>query len=144
MKNPRPSASRPTWGFTLIELLVVVALVGILAAIAYPSFRNSVLKSRRSEAISTLMDTAQRLERCFTAHRSYTSANCQAYTALPFSTEYFQIDISGATTTTYTLSAVAQGTQASDTRCRTFRIVQTGRTQALDSSDADSTSDCWR
>ncbi len=54
-------------GFTLVEMMVTVAIVGILAAIAYPSYMDTVRRSNRAEAKTELMDIAQRLQRCYTA-----------------------------------------------------------------------------
>ena len=65
-------------GFTLIELLVVAAIVAILAAIAYPSYLEQVIKTRRAEGKATLNEVSQRLERCFTRFGSYLNANCTA------------------------------------------------------------------
>ncbi|MFI3186333.1 MAG: prepilin-type N-terminal cleavage/methylation domain-containing protein, partial [Methylococcaceae bacterium] len=53
-------------GFTLIELMVTVAIVGILAAIAYPSYQDSVRKSRRADASGALLGLANAMERHFT------------------------------------------------------------------------------
>lgn len=58
-------------GFTLIELMVVVAIVAIIAAIAVPSFNESVRKSRRSEAITTLADLQLRQERWRSNNTTY-------------------------------------------------------------------------
>jgi type IV pilus assembly protein PilE len=49
-------------GFTLIEVMIVVALIGILAALAYPSFVDSIRKARRGDAQQGLMEAAQKLE----------------------------------------------------------------------------------
>lgn len=62
-----------TAGFTLIELMVVVAIVGILAAVAYPSYTESVNKGRRAECKSAILQTANRLERFFTTNNTYSS-----------------------------------------------------------------------
>lgn len=58
-------------GFTLIELMIVVAVVAILAAVAYPSYRDSVLKGRRAEGRAALADLLQQEERYMTQNNCY-------------------------------------------------------------------------
>ena len=58
-------------GFTLIELMIVVAIIGILASIAYPSYRNSVLKGRRAEARTAIAELMQQQERYMTQNNTY-------------------------------------------------------------------------
>ena len=58
-------------GFTLVEMLVVMAIVGILSAIAYPSYAAYITRTRRIEGQMALIDTMQQQERYFTRHNSY-------------------------------------------------------------------------
>ncbi|NMZ65536.1 type IV pilin protein [Pseudomonas oryzihabitans] len=58
-------------GFTLIELMVVVAIVCILAAIAYPTYQTSVLRSNRSEGQALLNEAAARMERFYAQNNAY-------------------------------------------------------------------------
>lgn len=116
--------------FTLIELMVTVAIVGILAAIAYPSYQNSVIKSRRADAEGILLGLANALERKFTESNSYTG-----YTLPTSATAYYTISLSQQTTSAYTLSAAPKASQTSDS-CGTLTLTHTGVKGA-------DTSGCW-
>ncbi|HEY3077254.1 MAG TPA: type IV pilin protein [Burkholderiales bacterium] len=61
-------------GFTLIEVMIVVAIIGILSAIAYPSYQNHVRKGKRSAAQSFMMTVASRQELYLLDNRAYTSS----------------------------------------------------------------------
>ena len=127
-------------GFTLIELMVTVAIVGILASIAYPSYQDSVMKSRREDAKGVLLGLANAMERNFTTTNSYCDAggtggasSCgtatndtgtpSIYTIPTATATYYRITISAATASSYTLSAAPTGT---DSTCGTLTLTHTG------------------
>ncbi len=60
-------------GFTLVELMVVVAIIGLLGAVAYPAYMDSVRTSRRNDGQAALLDAAQRLETYYARHSTYST-----------------------------------------------------------------------
>ncbi len=138
-------------GFTLIELMIVVAIVAILAAIAYPSYQDSVRKSRRADARAVLLEAAQFMERRYTENfqAGYTSVNNAALTAAGLGsspkdggTAYYNIQVvTVANPPSFTLSAQPVGAQSGDTGCGTLSLTNTGLKTVSGPKPA---AECWR
>lgn len=139
-------------GFTLTELMIVVAIVGILAAVAYPSYVGSVRKSNRSDAQIALTEAGARQERLHAETGTYVSntdrnklvSNADGKSSIE---GYYEItvsnSVSGQTCTTaapyncYLVTATAVGSQAKDTGCATLTL------NHLNQKSSTGGADCW-
>ena len=127
-------------GFTLIELMVAVAIIGILAAIAFPSYTQYVLRANRADAQAILMESAQFMERFYTTNNAYASAVAPSAVspkgAAGARIKYnITLPAASLTAETYSLRAVPAGGQAADT-CGTLALSNTG-------AQAPATAGCW-
>lgn len=146
----RPRVRRSQKGFTLIEIMIVVAIVAILAAIALPSYQNSITKTWRNKAASCLTEMAQSMERRFTAAMSYAGA-AGAPGALPpnacivedgMAARYAFDFVANPTANAFTLRATPQGAQAAnDGLCAILTIDQAGIRTVSGTGLVD---DCWQ
>jgi type IV pilus assembly protein PilE len=136
-------------GFTLVELMVVIVIASILMAIAIPSYRNSIRKSRRTDAKTALLDLAGREERYNSTVGGYTTAAANlGYGALPslVGSNYYNINVTTVTAGTattvpffsLTATPVVGSDQAKDTACGAFTLTSTGAQTV-----SGTATDCW-
>lgn len=152
MKNSKKQAN----GFTLIEVAIVVAIIGIITAIALPSYQNYVLRGHRVDARNVLQSAAQRLEQNYSATRRYnqnsdgntiddSTLNTWGLSQSPAGgTARYNISfVTAPTATEYTLQAVPVGAQRADD-CGTFTINQSNvRTANGTTPRAEISRRCW-
>lgn len=127
-------------GFTLIELMIVVAVVAILAAIALPSYNDSVRKSRRGQAKADMVEYAQMAERFHTVNNTYVGFDTPLPKVSPReagATKRYGLAYV-ATQGAFTITATADGDQTKD-RCGNLSIDQAG----VKTNSTGSLSDCW-
>ena len=138
-------------GFTLVELMITVVVIAILSAIAIPSYRGYVQRSKRSEATVALMQIQASQEKFFLQNNAYvtTTANLSAAPpaglGIPATTSdgNYDLTLAAAAPGGYTATATATSTQADDAKCQTFTINQNGVRTATGSA-ADPNVECWK
>jgi type IV pilus assembly protein PilE len=127
----------------LIELMIVIAIVALLAAIAYPSYQDSVRKGRRAEGKAALTEVAQGLEKCKTLYGAYNNANCAIVgqvtggSTLDSTEGHYAVSATTLTATTFTVQAAPQ---QADPRCGTLSLTQAGVRASTGSDPVDV---CW-
>lgn len=131
------------YGFTLIELMIVVAVIGILAAIAYPNYTEYVTRSKRSDAKTALLQVQLAEEKWRANHITYgTLSEIGVSSTSP--NGYYTIAISGTpNATTYKFTATPRA-PFSDATCGTFAVNQDGKTTSSSvQTTAPKVNDCW-
>lgn len=128
-------------GFSLIELMIVVGVIAILAAIAYPNYREYVINSRRAAAAACLQEKAQLMERYYTTNLTYLGAAAPGGCD-PEINDFYTFSFSGTPTArAFTLQAAPVSGRQDDPKCGTLTIDAQGtRTEAGTASNA---TECW-
>jgi type IV pilus assembly protein PilE len=135
-------------GFTLVELMITVAIVAILAAVAYPAYTSQVVSARRSDGQAKLLEIMQAQERYYTTQNTYTADMTDlGYSNDPADSDenWYQVDGQACGGSTLAecivLTATAQGDQATkDTECGNLSLNSRG---AKGESGTGTVDDCW-
>lgn len=131
-------------GFTLLEVMITVVIIGILAAIAYPSYQDYVLRSNRAEGMALLNDAAARQERYYAQTNSYVTSTDNisklGLSSANSQTGKYSLSIASGGGG-YILTATPQGAQAKDTKCGNLTLNAQG---TKGKSGSSSVNDCWR
>lgn len=131
-------------GFTLIELMIVVAIVGILLAIALPSYRSYVQRGDRAAARAALSEAQQFMERYYTVNNTFASASLPSrFSSVPTGAPKYSITVGNLATTTFTLTATPIGTVE---KCGNLTLTHTGvKGVSVPSSPTEADiAECWR
>lgn len=132
-------------GFTLLELLIAVAIIGVLATIAYPSYTQYIVRANRSAVQSFMYSVSNKQEQFMLDARKYgTKAELNMTVPTEVTGKYDWDVVPDMTTAppSYVITATPQGVQASrDTKCMTLTLNHLG--VKTHSGSAPSVSDCW-
>lgn len=158
--------SKISKGFTLIELMIVVAILGIIAAFAIPSYQRSIERTKRADATAALIGFASALERRFTENNHYCDnggtvndvSDCGVVgtTDIGSPTIYSQtipldsavadanynLEIAAVTRTTFVIRAVRTGSMAAD-ECGDYTYTNVGLKDVINTSNGKDKADCW-
>lgn len=139
MAQKTMQSARGLKGFTLIELMMVIAVIGILAAIAWPNYQDYLIKSRRAQAQSDMLKIQLGLEKWRANNSTYTAT----LSDIDFtdSNDYYNYAVTGAlasdppTGSIYVIRATAQGAQTADSGCTPLTLNQ---------SNSKGPAGCWK
>lgn len=122
-------------GFTLIEVMIVIAIIGLLAAIGYPAYTNSIKKGNRADGIDSLVSLAGRMEEYYLNNDTYVGATVGNASS---SDGLYTLSITAADAFTYTLTATPVN---GDTLCGNLTMNSLGQKGV--SAAGTAVSDCW-
>ncbi len=140
-------------GVNLIELMIVIAIIGIIAAFAYPSYLEQMRDTRRADCSGALVSLGNAMERHYSVNGSYLAAAAAgADTGAPAifpaacpvdgGTATYNITIQAATASTYALNAAPTGAQTGD-KCGTLSFTNTGVKGVVGANAGITWQTCW-
>ena len=140
-------------GFSLIELLTVLVIIGILTTIAYPGYRNYIIRAHRSDGQTALIDLANRMERYYSEHNTYQTATIAVKTETDVlssnqsSEGWYTLSIPHASDFDYTLQATPTRDQATgDIYCQSLTLTSSaakGITTGPEGIPTGTCAQCW-
>ncbi|MEZ2738220.1 type IV pilin protein [Comamonas jiangduensis] len=133
-------------GFTLIEMMIVVAIIGILGAVAYPSYTEYVMRGHRADARAGLLQTQLWMERAATANGVYPTALPAVLTWANDNTKRYTIGFAANNTNaTFTLTATPKAGAQRNDRCGTLTLTHTGERNITNRPAGSNmtAADCW-
>lgn len=126
--RPAVKFCRAIRAMSLIELMLVVVIIGIIASLILPSFKQQIMISRRGDGISQLLQLKIQQESFRIENNSYASSE---QLTLP-SSEYYTFSVSDESATTYSLKATAKGSQLEDKSCKVLSLDQSMNKTPID------------
>ncbi|NNJ95494.1 MAG: type IV pilin protein [Halobacteria archaeon] len=147
MTRDRYGARTGTGGFTLVELMAVLLIIAVISGLAWPAYREQVMKTRRSNGMAALVELAAHMELYYADHGTYAGATLGPLTGnlFPATTPggHYRLAITAQNDLYYVISATPanQGNPQRD-RCGTFTLDSLGN-RGL-SAHATGISQCWR
>ena len=131
-------------GFTLMELMIAVAVVGILAGVAVPSYREHVAASRRSDGKAALLAVAQLMERAYTEQGTYAGVTLGTTGVYPSTSPqgYYTLSIVSQDADGFSLRATRAGAQIGD-KCGNYTYNQAGAKGVASASTGYTAAKCW-
>lgn len=130
-----------------MELMIAVTIIGIIVAVAVPSYNSHMLNTRRTAATACVMEMAQFLERVYTTSMNY-GLNAGVATTLPDTScrndlaNFYTLSLV-TTPQTFTVTATPISAQAKDTKCGILTLNQAGNRTAAGSGTAAKVRECW-